>query len=96
VLIKRILPSNTRSPSVTWVASSFSVKQNNIRDAIASMMKEVCHDFKVEPAIIYTNIESAGLSASVIEGNEARADVVMDFGCDFEERSFEPYDSELS
>jgi len=34
-------------------------RHNNIRDAIASMMREVCHDVKVEPALIDATIESA-------------------------------------
>jgi len=50
-------------------------RHNNIRDAIASMMREVCHDVKVEPAHIDATIESADLPASAIKGNEARADV---------------------
>ena len=27
-------------------------RHNNIRDALANMMREVCHDVKVEPALI--------------------------------------------
>lgn len=50
-------------------------RHNNIRDALANMMREVCHDVKVEPALIEATGESEDLPPSAIKGNEARADV---------------------
>ena len=50
-------------------------RHNNIRDTLANMMREVCHDVKVEPALIEETGESEDLPPSAIKGNEARADV---------------------
>jgi len=52
-------------------------RHNNIRDVLATMLKEVSHDVKVEPALLELsktdNVDF--LQKSAICGNEARADV---------------------
>ena len=51
-------------------------RHNNIRDALATMLKEVSHDVKIEPALLeLTRTDSADFQKSAICGNEARADV---------------------
>lgn len=54
-------------------------RHNNIRDTLANMMREVCHDVKVEPALIEETGESEDLPPSAIKGNEARADVSCNY-----------------
>lgn len=50
-------------------------RHNNIRDTLATMMREVCHDVSTEPQLIDVSEESVDLPRSTITGNEARADI---------------------
>ena len=51
-------------------------RHNNIRDTLATMMNEICHDVSIEPQLIELSKEqSCELPRSTVTGNEARADV---------------------
>ena len=47
---------------------------NNIRDTMANLLREVCHDVKVEPQLQKVN-EGDCLNPKTITGDQARLDV---------------------
>ena len=47
---------------------------NNIRDTLANLLREVCHDVKVEPQLQKVN-EGDCINPKTITGDQARLDV---------------------
>ena len=56
---------------MTW---NLDVSCNHIRDTIANLLREVCHDVKVEPELKRVN-EGDCLNPKTITGDQARLDV---------------------